>query len=244
MRGLVLALLAGALAAGGRYGWQYAKNSSWFLCINITVRGNSVTPDQAILAQVPLVPGRTIFNYRADQVAAALAGFPYIKSCTLKRRWFSTVVVCVEERSPVAYLALDALYLVDNDRMVLPLPGDGVVFDLPVLTGLTVAARPGQKVVSPGLDSALACLRALLAVDPGLVERTSGLDLADPRNLTLLLHSPEYRVFLGPVARRDDLVKLGIWEQHGRSAAGVVEYVDLRFAGQIIVKRKINQKET
>jgi hypothetical protein len=197
-----------------------------------------VTSEEEIRARLPLVVGRSIYQYRPAVVQELLAPLPYIRQCTLRRKWFSTVVVRVEERSPLAYLALDSLYLVDADRMVLPLPANGTVFDLPVITGLTVKTRPGQIVKAAALDTALAFMRALWAVDPGWLERASEFDAGDPRNITLVLASPACRVFLGRTVRREQLLKLGIWDQYGRPTAGPVEYIDLRFTGQIVVKRK------
>jgi cell division septal protein FtsQ len=230
--------LCAGLGGGLWAGWQWFKMTSALALRTVTVQGNSLVSQEEILDKFTIVPGQSIYAYNRDVITQSLAGNPYIKACRVKRLVPSKLVICVIERSPVAYVNLEQLYLVDQDKVLLPIPRSGVAFDLPVITGLTLPARTGQVVVSAVCDTALAFLHAIFAICPEMVEKISEINVACPQNITLILTAPAIKVFLGPAVDKDNLQKLNIWERYDREATLGAEYIDLRFAGQIVVKRK------
>lgn len=175
---LCLVLCAGT-GIGLWSGWEWLKMTSLFTCCTVEVRGNSLISREEILDKIAIVPGQSIFAYNREVIVQSLAGNPYIGSCQVRRIIPSTLAICIAERSPLAYVNLDQPYLVDQDRVLLPVPRNGVVFDLPVITGLGVTARPGHRVYASGLDEALGFLTAILALRPDLAARISEINAAD-----------------------------------------------------------------
>lgn len=124
-----------------------------------------------------LEPGAPLVRIDSEAVTARVRDLPWVRRATLERRWPQTVVVTVEERTPVAAVPCqpgserplgaeeagpDAWCLVDSDGRVLgPVAegGEGSAA-LPRLLGVPVAGDPGTQVPEP--------VRAPLAVAAAL----------------------------------------------------------------------------
>lgn len=153
---LVFVLLMGA-AAG-------LMRSPYFTVKSVEVVGIRQVGSEEIKALTGVKPGVNIFSLRADAVARAVAGHPWIKNIQLIRHLPSQVVLKVEERRP--------LFLVPYRTSFLEVAGDGVILAvrpdltgqaLPLVTGFNIEGevRLGQRLPGEVVQDISRCLQGL-----------------------------------------------------------------------------------
>ncbi len=141
LRGLLRLGLAAALVAGSVYGYRFAARwvttSPTFAIDTIEVTGTQRLDASAIRASSGLVFGQNVFKADLAEAQRAVEQNPWIHRVQVTRLLPRRVAIEIEERKPVAQVALGALYLVDPDGELFKrvAPDDGV--DLPLITGLT-----------------------------------------------------------------------------------------------------------
>ena len=112
------------------------RTSPAFATRSIEVTGHAHLTRAQVLAAAQLAVGENVFVTAPEDAQAALRSHPWVASATVTRRLPDTFEVHLQERTPVALLALDQLYLVGADGSVFkPLePSDPS--DMPVITGI------------------------------------------------------------------------------------------------------------
>ncbi len=136
----ILALLGGAGAGtwyGGRSGWAWLTTSKTFALDRLEVEGAQRLSPDAVRKASGLAVGENVFRADLAAAEAQLAQIPWVRRAEVTRELPRTVRIRLEERQPVAQVAIGALYLVDDegDLFKRAAAADGV--DLPLGTGLS-----------------------------------------------------------------------------------------------------------
>lgn len=121
--------------------------------------------------------GRSIYLLPLADRRTALRNVDWVKDASIVRLWPNRVLVQVSERSPVAFITLDAsrFALIDEDGVILPPAPDR--FTLPVVTGVRASDPIAQR-----RDR----VRRMLRLTRELGSETakiSEIDVSDPDNL-------------------------------------------------------------
>ncbi|MDK2784162.1 MAG: cell division protein FtsQ [Bacillota bacterium] len=162
-RAFRILLLAFVLLMGAAAGLM---RSPYFAVRSVEVVGTRQVKSEEIQALTGIKPGVNIISLRADEVARAVAGHPWIKSIQLIRHLPGRVVLKVEERRP--------LFLVPYRTSFLEVAGDGVILAvrpdltgqaLPLITGLNIEreVRLGQRLPGEVVQDISRCLQGLPA---------------------------------------------------------------------------------
>ena len=233
--------LAGAGVAvylGGKAGWNQVKTMEVFHCQKIVVQGNAILTQAEILKGVEIRERTSIFLYDIRALAASVEKDPYVKSCVVKRRIPGTLIVQVSERVPLAYVKLSEMYLVDEERHLLPLASGGISFDVPVITGVRMKkAAPGRRVKGEEVALAFDFIQALTAYNPKLLDKVSQIDV-ECGKVTVTTCRTAVEIRVGEDFSEEKLMKWEILDQYNGEKLSDLEYVDLRFKDQIIIKRR------
>jgi cell division protein FtsQ len=194
-----VSIVAGVLAAGV-VAWAVTRTP--LLDVDrVAVAGaqRTAVPDVLAAAAVPL--GQALVDVDVGDVAARVDDLPWVASAEVERHWPGTVVVVVQERRPVAFVALDegewGILSGDGRLMeVTPEPPAGLIplVDVPPVT------EDGE--LEPATVEALAVARLLPA---SLAGRVVGVGPGADGGVELRL-DPGGVVRLGPA--RDIAVKL------------------------------------
>lgn len=158
-----------------------------------------------------------------------------VERAQVKRQLPNTLVLEVEESTPVALLPMPTLEPVDRHGRVLPIDPARYRLDLPVLQASADPARADFS-SSTELKVLLGEVVRLREIDPELIRRASELAI-DPRgDVIVRLFSPDVEIRYRPPIQATRLAE-GL---HALSDAlkrtEDVRVVDLRFDGQVVVR--------
>jgi cell division protein FtsQ len=205
---------------------------------SILVEGNRRMSRTQVLDALHGLTGENILLTDIEGWRTTLLKAPWVKDAALRRSLPSTIQVLVSERAPMAIGRLgDALYLVDEHGTVIdeygPAYGD---LDLPIVDGLgTKRAQPGAT--TDGRKAALAArVIAGLAVKPAVATRLAQIDVRDSRNAAVMLSGDAALLYIGDdkfLPRIESYVELA---PKLREFVPDIDYVDLRFGDQVIVR--------
>jgi cell division protein FtsQ len=145
----------------------------------LEITGVSHTSRRAVESVFNQDSGRSIYLMPLDGRRQTLRTVDWVKDASISRLWPNRVLVRVTERTPVAFLSVDAskFALIDEDGVVLPRAADR--FTLPVLAGV----RPSDP-IADRRDR----VRRMLRLTRDLGDKTgaiSEIDVSDPDNLTV-----------------------------------------------------------
>ncbi|MBM3296334.1 MAG: FtsQ-type POTRA domain-containing protein [Candidatus Aminicenantes bacterium] len=163
-----------------------------------------------------------------ERLATRIKLLPRVKSASIRKAFPGTLRVDITFRRPLAVLDRGALFLVDEEGVLLGTADAAAPASLPVLrdAGLFQEDYP----VKIGL--ARICLERL----PSLRARVEEIDLTDPDCLALRLRGDPARLLLGGEAFEAKvalyLKQAGSWEE----AYGSLETVDLRLPGRAVLR--------
>lgn len=218
----------------------YFIHSGFFSLENIEIKGNERIPRVELENLIGVARGINLWQVDTSAIAKRLATHPLVARARVSRHWPRTLVVQIEERTPVAILVQDGSFLlVDGSGVVMErIPRIGHL-QLPLISGVGKLENtgPGREINHPGLQAALAVVRQ---VPPDDLNQLQEIIASSPDNLQL--------IWAGNI-----LVKFGDEQQvaeklsrlhealRGLAGREAVEYIDVSFAGPPVVK--FNQVE-
>lgn len=221
---LILALFA-AFFAGVQKVYMLALTSRVLTVKSVTLSGATDKTEAAVrgMAEERLAVSLVLLD--ADRLKADLEGLSWVKKATVAKVWPSRLKVTIRERTPMALLKQDELYLVDEEGVRLETVDPAAAPDLPLLTDAGLFAQDyAQKVESAG-----ECLSGLPAA---LKKDVAVLDMSFPGRVDLQLKDTPVRVFLTADQSASSLAyfekKVANWE----SRFGRLDYVDLTVPGR------------
>jgi cell division protein FtsQ len=223
---------------GGMAGY-YIANSAFFNLSSIEFQGVQ-TLDSAELQDLSgLTLGVNSLKISTEEVEERIEINPFVKEAKVQLVLPAKLLITITERQPLAQVVL-------SDR-VLTVSLDGVCLQrnlainpaLPMITetALDSEGNPGDRFASDGLTAALELINRL---DPYFLESIREFRAPSSWELALITHQGVL-VRFGPA---EDLErKLGYYEtillkNNSQYNDGTVEYVDLRFETQPVVKKK------
>lgn len=151
---------------------------------NITVEGTSPYSAEEIVKASGIVKGQNLFLSGGSAEQGITATLPYISKVTVKRKFPSTIRLCVETASPaVCYQTESAFYLCDAAGKLLERKTEQPESVLLIIGSTVREAEPGQTVFFEKEDVAqlILKLRAALAdqsVPVDMLDVTDSLDIS------------------------------------------------------------------
>ncbi len=151
----ITAAIVGTLALLGAVGWL-AVGSPWLRYQRLDIVGNDRADGVQLRHLARLPEGEALVLLDLRGALAGVERHPWVKRATASRRFPNAVVIEVVERTPVALVQLEGLYLVDEEGTLFARASGGDL-DHPILSGLDPAlltAQPelSRRLVRAGLD--------------------------------------------------------------------------------------------
>lgn len=138
--------------------------SPFFEVAYVQVRGLQYLNEEKIRSVADIGMGVNIFKVDLTAVSTNLKLLPMVRDVQVSRSLPATVVITVQERSPMGLLPSEEGFIeVDEDGVYLMKAGPGAP-GLPVITGVSaIIPSPGQVIQASGLVDALSVIRGLPA---------------------------------------------------------------------------------
>jgi cell division protein FtsQ len=151
----------------------------------LQLTGNRIVSREAVLQQFARDRGRSILRIPLDARRSAVEELPWVESASVQRVLPNHVRVELIERTPIAFLRNGTeLALVDAHGVILDRPhGENLQF--PIVTGLSESMPREER--GRRMQTYQEFLRDVEFVRPGSSNRVSEIDLANPKDLRVVM---------------------------------------------------------
>jgi cell division protein FtsQ len=204
---------------------------------SVRVEGAHYLEPASIVHASGLEPGNDLFALDIATAQRHLLAHPRIARADVRREGIRRFVLRVEEREPVMLVDHGVPWEVDSSGVLLPPLAEGMVADVPRLTGTKLSrVKAGETLRAVEVQRGLAWVRALSARELQLAGMVSELDVSDPHTTGLLLMdgtrvlSPAWP----PGVTRLSALRVVLADLKHRGT--LAQEVDLRFEHQVIVR--------
>lgn len=233
---VVLLILASAL-------YIYLRNSPLLNIETITVTGNKTVSADELVSMSGIQKGQNLLAVDIDQAQMALSYHPMVKKVTISRSFPKTLVINVEERSKWGiirfkdeFLCLDAEgYCIDKEANADV--SNLVLISLDKLPPYATLGRPFEANAVKAIYTVWSGLSTEERADISEFNYNTG----NNNILIYTINGTEIRFGdLSRQAEKLDLLKksIAMEKQFRSSDTDVIEYIDLRFNGQPVIKTK------
>lgn len=206
----------------------------------VAVQGNRRLSIDEVNAITDSVRGQSLLLVDLQQFRARLLDSPWVASVNVRRILPSTIDVRIVEREPVAVSRLgQQLYLVDGTGVIIDEYGPQYAeFDLPIVDGMASSDAAGGPAIDPARARLVARFLSALAARQELRRSVSQVDVSREKNVAVLLNDDSTLLYLGDDQFVDRLrtyleIRPTLVERMNE-----VDYVDLRFGQQVVVKER------
>ena len=241
---LPVLLIIGLVFASVQISQLFAASSSFKLNA-MEVQGLRLLDGQDILEASGLQVGDNIFDVDLKTVGSRLEELPWVKQALVVRKPPDRLIVSIVERRRLAWIELGQIYGIDRDGVLLPGRGEAMEsyrdLDLPVVRGVKSVQDSldvGIVVVDSALVQVLDWWQQANAFDAEFCMNVSEIQPLEEGciNLRLVGDGVEVRLPVDRVTERLSVLK----KLMGRIYRECPEpaYIDLRFAGQVVVGSK------
>ncbi len=216
------------------------KADKAFQVKNIIIDGNKNLTEGEIMDKIKSGNRKGLLFTSFRGIDKKLKTSPWIKSAELRKEFPDTILVRVREAVPRAILNVkDGMFLVDGEGSILEELSEEKPPFLPLITGIHPERNNKDMLEALKLVGALS--REGILLNKEFVEITS-----ETYGLSAIMDGEIFKVGYGKYAEK--FHKWNELEPEIRKKGVAIEYVDLRFAGEIIVrpveieKQKLTQK--
>lgn len=217
----------------------YFGQASIFGLKAIEVDGLRRLNGEAVRAASGLTAGSNVFAIDLDEVVQRLEAMYWVKQAFVVRKPPDRIAVDIVEHRQVAWVDLGQTYGVSPDGVLLPV--GPTARNLPVISGLSVAAgslQPGVAVSDSALLAILRWWEEATAADAEFCLNVAGIQPMAQTGIRLQLAGDGLEVRLpanGAARQLRTIRKLmpRVHQNHSDPA-----YIDLRYAGQMVIGKK------
>ena len=224
-------LVAGGVALAADWLPDALAELEFFRARDYKVYGARLLKEEQVLAAAAISPFVSVFD-DLTSIELRLEQHPLIRRARVTAELPGTLVLTIEERTPVGFVAGPVLEPVDRDGQILPLDPVEHRLDLPVLirAGGGTALTPSElRILAREVDR-------LAADDPTFLAAVSEMAIDERGDATALLSGELLLRFRPPLSHRRLRDGLTVLEdadlRHPDQTASVL---DLRFEDQVVV---------
>lgn len=208
-----------------------------FRVTNVEVRGVRFLTEEAVVERLELGGLASVWG-DTEAWRERVEAHPLVLSAEIRRRLPNGLRVIVEERRPVALAATPILEPLDGEGHRLPIDPARFGLDLPIIAADRMPPE-GASLFPEEVRFLAAEIEHLRLADEEFVRHISSLSREDDGSLSLRLVSPDVSLLVRPgttLARLRE-AEAALADAISRTPGDIPEVVDLRFAGQVVVRR-------
>jgi cell division protein FtsQ len=206
----------------------------------IELTGNRIVSREAVLQQFARDRGHSVLRISLDARRSALEELPWVASASVQRILPNHIRVGITERMPVAFVRNGTeLALIDAQGVILDRPR-GEDFQFPIVTGLSESMPRDER--GRRMQTYQEFVREINVVRAGSSDRVSEIDLANPKNLRVVMTG-----IVSPSDPQSVTIQFGQSDFTGKyrmvvdnfaqwqASNGRVRSIDLQYSRQVIL---------
>lgn len=218
-------------------------HSSFFKVEKIYVTGNKEVSEKEILDIADIAPGINIFEVNNRLCSKAVELHPMIKKAQVIRHLPRDIEIRVQERTIWAVMPYyDVILCIDDEGVCIDRRPNFPAGDYPIITmeKMPPKVNLGQAVEPEGIKMIYEIWHSL---PPEVKEGLSDFHYVNSKKEIIIYTTLGTEIKFGSTDRREEKVKLmeqvlKLEEEFNNKGTEVIEYVDLRFKGQPVIKTK------
>jgi cell division protein FtsQ len=213
---------------------RWARSTSLFWIKTVEIKGNKSISEKDILSKLNIGKQTNLFVFETDSLKKVVEAHPQILSAEIDKGFPNKITVKIEERKPIAIInGKNSLYCIDRNRVVWEKNPD-VTLDLPFISGIAEdSLSVGKPLNTSNITDFIDVIN--LTEDDKIISEV----LANPKNEIIVYTLDEgYRANLGKNNFEKKLIYLNKILSELKNRNEDVDYIDLRFHKQAIVKIK------
>jgi cell division septal protein FtsQ len=233
-------LLAGILLGARRFA-EYVTTSAHFQIQIHNINGLRNLSERVVMQELEPLKGQNIFTANYKDRMQALLRIPWVESVVFLRFWPATLSVIITERTPVGYALINGVVeLVDREGIPLTRRGDTQQsFDFPIMRGLAPENTTDDHVINRiRIDHYVDLLKELDSEQSGYSKDLSEVDVSDVDDVRVILKDDSVLVHLGKDSYLSRFKVYLANIKRLKQEYPDIDSVDMRFKGQIVVKRQ------
>ncbi|MCJ7508352.1 MAG: FtsQ-type POTRA domain-containing protein [candidate division Zixibacteria bacterium] len=212
----------------------FLTNFPGFGIKTIQIEGNQKVSDLDILNLCPVKLGQNFFKVDTDEISKKILSEPRIETVNIERLFPQRILIRLSEKKPIYLINLGNMYGLTQRGEIIPLEEN---LDLPVVNVVSLKkVTLYHKIKDRKIDFALSLHNSLAKIDANILNLISEVNLKEKDNVILYLVPRGAKVFLGCGEFEKKLIRLSLILREEKEFEKI-EYVDLRFKGQAIVRR-------
>jgi cell division protein FtsQ len=230
-----LLVVTAAMLAVGANAWKRELRVT-----RIRAEGNRILTEREIMNIAGIPKNELLFALDLNAIRQRIEQHPSVRSASVNRDAPDGITITIDERVPVAAIALDRVLYIDAEGVVLPPGAAGEAPDLPVITGDLPAGTciPGKRVTAENVQEALEILTTARMIGDDLYHLISEVHLDRGKDIVLITAEAGVPIAFGHGNAAMKLLTLdGFWKQVvGERGATDLRTVDIRFADQVVAR--------
>jgi len=206
---------------------------------NIEIIGNEILNDEKIKDLCDYDFGKSE-DVNIDKIAEALMKSDFIKGVSVTKRLPRTLNITIEERKPIAFIYGRGLNLIDEKGYLMPLPKIKKSWDLPFICGIKQSlGKLGEKTISDDALKAISLVSHLELNNNLMLGLISEINMKNNHLFELtMIKGAKIRINRTGYDKELYVLQNYIKSYLDWSDMTQIDYIDLRFKDQLIVKKK------
>ncbi len=209
----------------------------------INLYGQRTMSPERVKSLTEVYLGHSLKSLDLREIQEGFLKYPLIRSAKATRNYPHTLDIYLYDVLPVAYISLQDIMTLDEKGMLLPLPDKGMLYNLPIITGIYVdvpASDIGQIIPDETVQMLVGFLKIIRKEHQGLYLDISEISY-DSRGIKLISATHGTTVLLGnedEALMNSIILEKFISEESDSGIISPYQYIDLRFDRQVIVKER------
>ena len=237
MKVLLCLMILGGMLYLGRAGYQYATHAPRFNISSIVITGNHFASEKSIRDPIDNLRGKNIFSVKLSDIQRVVESHPWLSHSTIKRLLPSTISVVVYEEKPVAMINYRGqTYLISEGAKFIDRYGPAYQhLSLPLISGRQSLSLSQWK---RGIVDSVGFINLLARKEPDLLSEITSIEISESPSLQVRFKGCPVPIKLLADDFLDNWKKLSFVMADLTGRYENIEYIDLKFADQIVIKTK------
>jgi len=209
----------------------------------INLYGQRTMSPERVKSLTEVYLGSSLNDLDLRDIQDSFLEYPLIRSAKATRNYPNALDIYLYDVLPVAYIAIGDIMTLDEKAILLPLPDKGMLYNLPIITGIDVdvlSSDVGNLIPDETVQMLVNFLKEIRKEHQNLYLDISEVSY-DRRGIKLISATHGTSVYLGN--EDDAMLNCIILEKFisDESDSGIIspyQYIDLRFDRQVIVKER------